>query len=87
MQSVGIDQVGDVWVGDSGATLHVTRSADLMKDTRLPSSRRSSSILGYGSMKKMSFVGKLDLVFHSRTDHPVTLHDVSFVPDLGFNLF
>ena len=32
-------------------------------------------------------MGKLDLVFHSRTDHPVTLHDVSFVPDLGFNLF
>ena len=35
----------------------------------------------------MRFVGKLDLVFHSRADHPVTLHDVSFVPDLGFNLF
>ena len=35
----------------------------------------------------MQFVGKLDLLFHSRTDHPVTLHDVSFVPDLGFNLF
>ena len=26
-------------------------------------------------------------MFHSRTDHPVTLHDISFVPDLGFNLF
>ena len=25
-------------------------------------------------------------MFHSRTDYPVTLH-VSFVPDLGFNLF
>ena len=35
----------------------------------------------------MQFVGKIDLVFHSRTDHPVTLHDASFVPDLGFNLF
>ena len=32
-------------------------------------------------------MGKLDLVFHSRTDHPATLYDVSFVPDLGFNLF
>ena len=29
-QPVGIDQVGDVWIGDSGATLHMTRSADLM---------------------------------------------------------
>ena len=27
------------------------------------------------------------MVFHSRTDHLVTLHGVSFVPDLGFNLF
>ena len=26
-------------------------------------------------------------MFHTRTNHPVTLHDVSFVPDLGFNLF
>ena len=26
-------------------------------------------------------------MFHSRTDHPVTLHDVSFVLYLGFNLF
>ena len=26
-------------------------------------------------------------MFHNRTDHPVTLHDVSFVPDLGFYLF
>ena len=26
-------------------------------------------------------------MFHSRTDYPVTLYDVSFVPDLGFNLF
>ena len=26
-------------------------------------------------------------MFHSRTDHPVTLHDVSFVPEVGFNLF
>ena len=35
----------------------------------------------------MQFVGKLDLVFPSRTDHPVTLHDVYFVPGLGFKLF
>ena len=26
-------------------------------------------------------------MFHSRTDHPVTFHDVSFVSDLGLNLF
>ena len=86
-QLVGVDQVNDVWIGDSGATTHMTRNADLMYDTRPPSPHRSRIILGEGSIRKVQFVGKLDLMFHSRTDHPVTLHDVSFVPDLGFNLF
>ena len=86
-QPVGIDQVGDVWIGDSGATSHVTRSADVMYNTRPSSPNRSRIILGDESIKKLQFVGKIYLVFHSRTDYPVTLHDVSFVPDLGFNLF
>ena len=86
-QPVGIDQVGDVWIGDSGATTHMTRNADLMYDTKPPSPQRSRIILGGGSIKKVQFVGKIDLVFHSRTDYQVTLHNVSFVPDLGFNLF
>ena len=86
-QQVGVDQVNDVWIGDSGATIHMTRSAELMYDTKPPSPHRSRIILGDGFIRKVQFVGKLDLVFHSRTDHPVTLHDVSFVPDLGFNLF
>ena len=84
---VGIDQVGDVWIDDSGATQHMTRSADLMYDTRPPSPHRSRIILGYESIKKVQIVGKLDLVFHSRTDYPVALHGVPFVHDLGFNLF
>ena len=87
-QPVGIiNQVGDVWIGDSGATSHMARSADLMYDARPSSPHRSRIILGDGSIKKVQFVGKLDFVFHSRTDYPVTLHHVSFVPDLGFNLF
>ena len=86
-QPVGVDQVNDVWIGGSGATTHMTRNADMMYDTKPPSPHRSRIILGDGSIRKVQFVGKLDLVFHSRTDHPVTLHDVSFVPDLGFNLF
>ena len=76
-----------MWIGDSGATMHMTRNADMMYDTKPPSPHRSRIILGDGSIRKVQFFGKLDLIFHSRTDHPVTLHDVSFVPDLGFNLF
>ena len=83
----GVDQVNDVWIGDSGATTHMTRNADVMYDTRPPSPHRSRVILGDGSIGKVQFVGKLGLVFHSRTDHSVTIHDVYFVPDLGFNLF
>ena len=86
-QPVGVDQVKDVCIGDSGATTHIIRSAELMYDTKSPSLHRSRIILGDGSIRKVQFVGKLDLVFHSRTDYLVTLHDVSFVPDLGFNLF
>ena len=65
----------------------MTRNADLMYDTRPPSPHGSRIILGGGSIRKVQFVGKLDFVFHRRTDHPVTLHDVSFVPDLDFHLF
>ena len=86
-QVVGIDQVNDVWIGGSGATTHMTWKADMMYDTRPPSPHRYRIILENGSIIKVQFVGKLDFVFHSRTDHPVTLHDVSFVPDLGFNPF
>ena len=86
-QPVGVDQVNDVWIGDSGATTYMTRNADMMYDTRPPSPHRSRIILGDGSIRKVQFFGNLDLVFHSRIDHPVPLHDVSFVPDLSFNLF
>ena len=86
-QPVDIDQVGDVWIDDSGAASHMTRSADLMYDTRPPSPHRSRIIQGDGSIKKVQFVGKLDKVFHSRTHYPVTPHGVSYVPNLGFNLF
>ena len=32
-QPVGVDQVNDIWIGDSGATTHMTRNADMMYDT------------------------------------------------------
>ena len=51
-QPVGVDQVNDVWIGDSGATTHMTRNADMMYDTRPPSPHRSRTILGDGSLGK-----------------------------------
>ena len=74
-------------MGDSGATPHMTRNVNLMYDTRPPPPHRSRIIPGDGSIQKVQFIGKVDLVFHSKTDYPVTAYDGSFVPDLGFNLF
>ena len=51
-QPVGIDQVNDVWIGDSGATTHKTRNADMTYDTRPPSPYRSRIILRDGSIRK-----------------------------------
>ena len=65
----------------------MTRSGDQMYDSRSPPPHRSRIILGDGSIKKIQFIGKIDQVFHSRTDYSVTLYGVSFEPDLGFNLF
>ena len=35
----------------------------------------------------MKYVGNIDAVFHGRSDEPITLYDVSYLPDLRFNLF
>ena len=86
-QAVGIEQVGDVWIDDSGATSHTPRNAGLMYDTRPPPPHRSRIILDDGSIRKVQLMCRIDLVFHSRTDYPVTFYDVPFVPDLMFNLF
>ena len=51
----------------------MTRNADLMYDTRPPPPRRSRIIAGDGSIKKVQFIGKIDIAFHSRTDFPVSL--------------
>ena len=56
---MGIKQVGDVWIGDSGAASHMAHNADLMYDTRPPPPRKSKILLGDGSIKKVQFIGKM----------------------------
>ena len=76
--------MGDVWIGDNGATSHITCSVGLMYDTMPLPPHRSKIILGDGPTKNVQFIWKMDLlVFHSKTDFPAALYDVSFVPDLG----
>ena len=56
-----------------------------MSDTRPPPPNRSRIILGDSSTKKVDFIRKFDLIFHSKTGIPATLDCVSFLPDLEFN--
>ena len=66
--------------------LHTWRAVLTSCTTLGHAPHKSRIILGDGPTKKVQFIGKIDLVFHSRTDYLVTLYDVSFVPDLGSNL-
>ena len=66
----------------------MTNIADLMYDTRPPPPNKSRIILGDGSTKKkVEFIGKIDLIFHSKTKIPATLYYIRFVPGLWFNIF
>ena len=72
----------DKWGVDSGATYHMTRSADMMHDTRPTKDKvrigdsRMIDIVGYGTLTVV-FPGNLT----------VKLLDVAYVPDLSCNLF
>ena len=88
-QPVGVYQVGELWIDDSGATYHITNNAELIYDTSPPPPNRSRIILGdIFTKKKVEFIRKtLNLTFYIKINNPATLYDVSFVPGLGFNLF
>ena len=68
-QLVGIDQVNDVWIGNSDATTHMTRNADLIYDTRPPPPT------GQGSSWVMVPLGRCNLLENSTwyfTAGPIT---------------
>ena len=58
-QPVGVDEVNDFWIGDSGATTHMTRNADLMYDIKSPSPT------GQGSSWVIVLLGRCNLLENS----------------------
>ena len=36
---------------------------------------------------KVGYIGNMDVIFHGKSDQRITLIDVAYVPDLGFNLY
>ena len=74
--------LAEKWIADSGASLHMTHSADLLSDLRLCDDKARISdnhlidVVGYG-MLPVVFPGDLT----------VELLDVAYMPDLAFNFF
>ena len=77
----------DCWIGDSGASCHMTNDASKMYCMRPPHFDQKEVITSNGTRLKVESVGNIDVIFHGRSDEPVTMIDVSYVPDLKFNLF
>ena len=77
----------EFWVGDSGASCHMTNDASKMYCMRPPHFDQKEVITSNGTRLKVECVGNIDVIFHGRSDEPITMIDVSYVPDLKFNLF
>ena len=77
----------DFWIGDSGASCHMTNDACKMYCMRPPPSGQQEVITSDGTRVRVECVGNIDVVFHGRSDEKITLCDVSYVPGLKFNLF
>ncbi|CAM9400002.1 unnamed protein product [Laminaria digitata] len=69
-------------IADSGASFHMTRSADLLSDVRLCDDKGR-----IGDNHLIDVVGYVMLTVVFPGDLTVKLLDVAYVPDLAFNLF
>ena len=54
---------------------------------RSPHFDQKEGIKSDGTRMKVECVGNNDVIFHERSDEAITMIDVSYVPDLKFNLF
>jgi hypothetical protein len=76
----------NIWIGDSGASCHVTQS-----DVRMFDSVTSNKhiIVGGGTKLPVLKTGKVKVAFEGRDGmyQNVVLQEVNYVPDMGMNLF
>ena len=77
----------DFWTGDSGATCHMTNDASKMCCMRPPKFDQKEVTTSDRTRLKVECVGNNDVILHGRSDEPITMIDVSYVPDLKLNLF
>ena len=77
----------DVWIGDSGASCHMTNDASKMYCVKPSLPDKKEVITRDGSRLRVAYIGNNDVLFHGRSEEQITLIDVSYVPGLNFNLF
>ena len=77
----------DVWIADSGASCHMTHDRTRMYNARPPPPGRETITIGDRRRIKVEYIGNMDVIFHGKRDQRITLIDVAYVPDLGFNLY
>ena len=77
----------DFWIGDSGASCYMTNDTSRMYCVRPSLTDQRDVITSDGTRLRVEFVGNIDVIFHRRSEEQITLCDVSYVPDLKFNLF
>ena len=77
----------EFWINDSGASCHMTNDASKMYCMRPPHFDQKEVTTSDGTRLKVECVGNIDVILHGRGDEPITMIDVSYVPDLKFNLF
>ena len=77
----------DVWIADSGASCHMTHDRTRMYNARPPPPGRETITIGDRRRIKVEYIGNIDVIFHGKSDQRITLIDVAYVPDLGFNLY
>ena len=69
----------DGWIVDSGASCHMTHDRTRMYNSRPPPPGRETITIGDRPRIKVEYIGK--------SGQRITLVDVAYVPDLGFNLY
>ena len=58
-----------------------------MYNTRPPPPGRETITIGDRRRIKVEYIGNMDVIFHGKSDQRITVVDVAYVPDLGFNLY
>ena len=77
----------DVWIADSGASCHMTHDRTMVYNARPPPPGREIITIGDRLRIKVEYIGNMDVIFHGKSDQIITSIDVTYVPDLGFNLY